>query len=1175
MSQAPIPQSEVDQDAAEIEFEGTVAQAWMALFGVERASADDDFFLAGGDSLTAMRLASAVQLSTHREISVEDVFIGQTVRGIAARVSLAVAEASLPTGSAPVLSSAQRRLWFVEQFVPGVPVHNVVMAEHVVGMLEMTALQRAFEEVVERQAALRWRLVPGDGIPTVTVTDPGPVTLLVDDMSGLTGRSKESDLEELLNDEVHTVIELTGGALWRARVVRLDDQEHILVMTVHHIVFDGWSQAILYRELGQAYRRALSGGHEEGPAPHRVTFADYASSTLIRAQSDGPANTTWWVNHLAGAPTALDLPRDRPRPAVVSFSGARRATFVDADLTADVARLARSEGATVGAVLLAAFSVLMRRLTGQHDQVVGVPMADRGHADFEHLVGFFIQVLPLRLNVDDRAAFVEHVHRCRDELAAARAHADAPLERIVEALGGQRDLTRNPLFQVMFNVYNFAEARLDLVGAAVHPWQANVPGSLVDLTLYVIFQDDGIRLEAAYNCDLFSSARVDALLDGYAHMLRILVSNRDRPVAIASARPRGTPLPDDTSSLTSDIADGPGLLEQVRSAGSKAPDSVAVEEAGRILSYRELMRIVDGTAATLRATGVGKADVVAVLAERTAVLPGVLLGVLSIGARWAVVDCELPAAAVERRLGAINPRMLVRCCGGDAVSPALGRAVPVIDAGDIVGTAARLHTADAPASDRGYLSFTSGTTGEPKAIDTGELPLVHFLNWYRITFGLDSDARFAVLSGLVHDPLLRDMFTPLCCGGRLLVPAAELLKDPARLLRWLADRRATVAHLTPQLVRMMVAAADGGLRLDSLRLVAVGGDQLTEADAVALRLIAPRARLLNFYGTTETPQAQAYFEIPAGGRPADRDELSALRSMPVPVGAGIDGAQLLVMSVCGRPAAVGELGEVIIRSRYLSNGYVDRSVNGDRFADLPGGKGRVYRTGDLGRYGPSGEVTLAGRSDDQVKVRGYRIELGEVESVLCSHPDVESVAVQLLEQAPASTLHAYAVTKAGTVSASALIQYARAQLPSYAVPSGVTLLSALPLTAAGKVDRTALPSPGRARYANPDEPPCGDLERLILAVWSEVLGVSAITRNDSFFEVGGNSMAVIEVHARLKQALNRPVRVVDLFRFPTIRSLAGYLAGRHIDTELLASDLRGQTRRHRSGRRAQRQAQEN
>ena len=568
-------------------------------------------------------------------------------------------------------------------------------------------------------------------------------------------------------------------------------------------------------------------------------------------------------------------------------------------------------------------------------------------------------------------------------------------------------------------------------------------------------------------------------------------------------------------------------------------------------------------------------DVVAVLAERSALLPAVLLGVLATGARWAVFDCELSGQELHTRLAAVEPRAVIRFSGYDAARPVIGGTAPVIDAAGVIETAVPDHSADdAVAADRGYLSFTSGTTGEPKAIDTGEAPLVHFLNWYLATFGLGSKARFALLGGLAHDPVLRDMFTPLTCGGRLSVPDAGLFRDPARLLTWLTGQRITVVHLTPQLVRMMAAAADSAPVLESLELVAVGGDQLTEGDAAALQMIAPRARLLNFYGTTETPQAQGYYEIIGGQeRTLDRDTLTALRSMPVPVGAGIDGVQLLVMSTCGQPAAVGELGEVVVRSRHLSNGYIGQPPDEGRFAELPGaGEGRVYRTGDLGRYGPSGTVTLAGRLDDQVKISGYRVELGAVEGALCAHPDVERAAVRVFEFAEVPALHAFVVTKGGALSELDLVRYARSRLPAYAVPSGVTLLATLPLTPTGKVDRKALPLPGISRdiHAVPNGTPADDLERLILGTWYEVLGVSRITCDDNFFEIGGNSMAIIEVHARLKQALDCPVLVVDLFRFPTPRSLAEHLISGPVDTGLLAANRRGRMRRRRSGRRTPR-----
>jgi acyl-coenzyme A synthetase/AMP-(fatty) acid ligase len=474
-----------------------------------------------------------------------------------------------------------------------------------------------------------------------------------------------------------------------------------------------------------------------------------------------------------------------------------------------------------------------------------------------------------------------------------------------------------------------------------------------------------------------------------------------------------------------------------------------------------------------------------------------------------------------------------------------------------------------PAAARGYLSFTSGTTGQPKAVDSGEAPLIHFLNWYRTTFRLGREDRFAMLNNVSHDPVLRDIFTPLTCSGSLTVPDPALLRDPRGLLTWLDDRGITVAHMTPQLVRMMAAGPERPRAAGSLRLVAVAGDQLTEADVAALRRFAPRARLLNFYGTTETPQAQAYHEICGPTPAAGQDVLPEPRAMLVPVGAGIDAAQLLVMSVCGRPAAVGELGEVVIRSRYLSRGYLDRDLDGERFGPLPGaGQGRTYRTGDLGRYGPSGAVTLAGRADDQVKVRGFRVELGEVEAVLRTHPEVTHAAVRLFEHDGFSALHAYVTATAPVIVESDVLRHVRSRLPAYAVPSSVMLLPALPLTVSGKVDRRMLPPPRSALRAGPtaDDGPSGEIERLILAIWRDVLGLARIAVNDSFFEIGGHSIAIIAVQARLQRALGRPVPVVDLFRFPTIHSLGRYLAGRDTRADLLDADARGRLRRQRAGR---------
>jgi amino acid adenylation domain-containing protein len=1166
---SPAAQPEPAAQHAWTAFEHAVAEEWETVFELACTGLDDDFFMAGGDSLSAMRLASALRHSTNRDISAEDIFAGRTVAGIAARARSAdaVAGAALPTGSAAVLSLAQRRLWFVEQFAPGEPMHNIVLSERITGVLDTGALARAFEDVTRSQTALRWQLRVGEGLPEVTVSEPAAIALRVQDLSTLAAEARDAVVAGTLEAEARTPVDLTSGPLWRLRLLRLAEDEHILVITVHHIIFDGWSQAVLYQDLGEAYGHQLAGTRGYS-APAGITFADYTAWTLDQAKRLGPTDTAWWERHLYDAPTVLDLPRDRVRPPVVSFSGARCAVHLDAQRAAAVKELAAVEGTTPGAVLLAIFSVLLRRLTGQHEHVLGTPLADRGHADIEHLVGFFIRTLPLRLRVDDDDSFTAHLRRCTEELALARQHADAPLERIVEQLGGHRDLTRNPLFQVMFNVYNFTEAHLELGDATVRSLQADVPASLVDLTFYVIFRDGGLRLEVVYNCDLYDSTRIDAMLASYTRLLDELVRHPERSVGAASARPESARLPDWTEPLTQDIPGTPGLLEQVRAAARATPGRVAAQDADITLCYGDVLHVIDATAAALCKASVRAGDAVAVLAGRTAMLPAVLLGVLSIGARWAVLDGEYPDDALDSRLAAVQPRAVIRC-GWDGAVPAADVTVPVLDAGMFApsGVAAG-PAADIDAAERGYYSLTSGTTGEPKVVDTGEAPLVHFLNWYRRAFGLRANGRFALLNGLAHDPMLRDVFTPLSCGGTLLVPAPGLLQDPGQLLAWLRDNDVTVAHVTPQLVRMLATASELRQPLGSLRLIASAGDQLTEGDVAALRSIAPRARVLNFYGTTETPQAQAYFEIPAAAAAPNRDTPPAGQGMPVPVGEGIDGAQLLVLSVSGGPAAVGELGQVIIRSRHLSAGYLGTDGRDPHYAPVVDAR-NVFRTGDLGRYGPSGAVILAGRTDDQVKIRGFRVELGEVTAVLRAHPEVEQAAVRLFERHNAAVLRGYVVGSPG-LAESDVLRHARAKLPPYAVPSGITVLSALPHNAAGKVDRGRLPGPWQpAELATTgDEARQWGLEPLVMAVWRDVLGLPQINRDENFFDIGGHSMAIVEVQSGLKRALDRQIHIVDLFRFPTIRGLAAHLASHEPSMNFLSADVRGRVRRQRARRRS-------
>jgi amino acid adenylation domain-containing protein len=1153
-----------DDDAPAPPAGGPVAALWARLLG---AGPDADFFAAGGDSLLAMRLVSELAAGTGRQLTVEDVFTARTPTALAARLATAppAARRAAVTATAPGLSPGQRRLWFVEQLTPGTPVHNIVLAQRLRGPLNVPALTAALRAVATRQEVLRWRIRDTAGIPEVTVAPPSgpePVTVLswperhpTADLSGILDNVRFQRAQSLLASEAAGAFDLATGPPWRATLIRLDAEDHILALTIHHIVFDGWSQHILYRDLATAYRTALDGG--AGTSPVRPSFTDYVATLAARQATRAAPDTAWWMEHLSGAPPVLDLPRDRPRPPVQTFHGASSQIELTGPAAGRVRDLAASLGATPFAVLLAGFGQLLRRLTGQHDLLVGTPFADRGDPAFHDVAGFFLHILPLRLRITDEASFASHVLRCRDEIAAAAAHTAAPLDRIVSSASIPRDLARTPLIQVLFNAYDFTAARLDLPGITAEPIQPGLPGSLFDLTLYAGDRGKAIDLRAVYNPDLYDTVRIDALLASFAFLLTGLTAHPDHPAAQASLRPPNTTLPDWDAPLPD--WHGPGLLERTSSAIAAHPDAISISGPQGVLTYRDVGTLRDTTAAALHDAGVTPGNTVAVLAARDIHLPAILLGIRTAGAQWAILDPSMPPTALTRQLTALNPQAAITFTHSEAL-----QGFPVIKVSSLLGAGGAhpdcrrsAQPARRPAEwvprrfSPAYLTLTSGTTGEPTWVETDETPLAHFLDWYAGTFEITHEDRFALLGGLGHDPVLRDMFCPLVAGARLCVPEQDWLRDPARLTGWLRDEEVTVVHLTPQLGRLMTGEGGRAGTLGRLRLVGLGGDQATGADVAALRRLAPAARILNFYGTTETPQVHGWYEAAPGD--------GALEALPV--GWGAEGSQLLVLDGAGRPAGVGELGEVAIRSRYLANGYTDAGLTRRRFADRAGV--RLFRTGDLGRYLPSGAVVLAGRRDDQVKIRGFRVELGEVAAALLGCSGVRAAHVIATGAEPG--LRAFVVPDGPGVRAGDIAARLRAVLPSYAVPGDVTLVPAMPLTASGKVDRAALERVERQRDRVAGRAPSSPAERLVAGVWREVLGVPRVGVSDNFFEIGGHSLAMAAVAARLSGQLGRPVAVVDLFRYPSVRELAAHLDGQAADPVFERAAHRA--RRRREGRR--------
>ncbi|MFI7454123.1 amino acid adenylation domain-containing protein [Nonomuraea sp. NPDC049714] len=657
--------------------EGEVARVWAVAFGSGVPGPGDDFFACGGHSLLAMRLTALLRAGLGKDLAVEDVLTGRTVAGIARRAERAAPVRDEPPGEAPAaLSAIQRRMWFVERLAPGTPAHNIAMAQRLSGPLDVAALRDALAEVARRHEVLRWRVPQSGGVPVVAVAQPGPVPLPVTDVP-------EHEVAEHLQAEARLPFDLETGPLWRARLLRVADDEHVLAVTAHHLVFDGWSQKVLYDDIGRAYRR-------ETLTPLKASYGGYVAWL---AERESEADLAWWSARLDGAPTVLDLPRDHPRPPVQTFEGASVSAEADAGVSDGVRELAARLGGTPYAVLLAAYAQVLRRLTGQHDLIVGTPVADRRDPVLDPLAGCLVHVLPVRMRVEDGTAFDAHVTRCQEALSGALAHLDVRLERLVDRLGPGRDLSRNPLIQVLFNMYDFALPRLDLPGVTAGPLPPGLPGALFDLTLYVGERDGRYVLQAVYNPRLFRAERVEALLDGYLRLLADLVAAPEQPVRQASLRPLATSaagsgkLPDGTGAPAA--WDGPGLVERVLKQVADGPGAVAVSGAGGEpthsgptrgepthgeLTYAELAELAASTAAAVAAT-VRPGEAVAILAARTRELPALMFGVLAAGARWAMLDPALPPARLAAQARSVRARALI-ACPGVPVPPRTGLAAP-------------------------------------------------------------------------------------------------------------------------------------------------------------------------------------------------------------------------------------------------------------------------------------------------------------------------------------------------------------------------------------------------------------------------------------------------------------------------------------------------------------------
>ncbi|MGW3496805.1 non-ribosomal peptide synthetase [Streptomyces sp. NPDC001020] len=1051
-------------------------------------------------------------------------------------------------------SSAQRRLYFLDRYRPGSPAYLIPAVLELRGPLDPAALGWALSELVRRHEALRTTYAEHDGEPVQIVGEAFPLEPAVEDLSGLAPGVRARRLRDAEAAETQEPMDLARGPLVRARLLRLGPDLHRLVLTLHHIVADGWTLSLLVRECTALYEARRHARPTAAPAAPPMQYRAYALDERRRlAGAEARAELEWWTGRLRGVPS-LDLPADRPRPVVQGWAGARHAVTVPEELTGELRALAARTGTTLFMVLLAAYQVVLHRWSGQSDFAVGTPVACRTSPSVEGLAGLVANTLVLRTDLSGDPEFTTLLERTATTALDAFERQGTPFELLVDRLEQRRDPSRHPLFQCSFTLQNvppFQQLRMGEVDVRVLDMTGDT--AKFDLGLSLLEADGRLRGEVEYSTDLFDPETVQRFTGHYLTVLRGIVADparrlTDLPLLTPAER---APLLEAARGPAPQVCGTAGepVPSQVLRQARQAPDAPAVSDPARTLTYGQLVGYAGALARRLRELGAGPERLVGVCLERSCAQVVAALAVTLTGAAYVPLDPQYPTdrlTAIRRDAGL---RLLVTDRDLRTRFP-MGR-TSVLCVEDTLDSAPEPPTDVLPARldphGLAYVVHTSGSTGRPKGVAVEHRALANLVAWHRDAYALVPDDRTTLVASPGFDAAVWEMWPALACGAALHVPSDETRADPVRLARFLADRRVTVCFLPTPLAEAVLSEpfpAHG-----TLRALLTGGDALTARPAPD----APY-RLYNHYGPTENTVVATAGAVPSGDRPAEPSYGSQGGPGDGPparrpdIGRPTAGVQAHVLDRRLRPVPVGVAGDLYLGGAQLARGYLgdprrtaERFVP-DPFADRPGA--RLYATGDRVRRRPDGTLEFLGRSDDQVKIRGFRIELGEVEAALRDHPAVVDAAVTRHEAADGPALVGHVVPGPGSVlSAEELRRHLRSLLPSYMVPAHLALHESLPLTAHGKVDRNALtgaPLPAPRQEA-PVTPPRGPSEERVAAVWQEVLGVPRVGADDNFFDLGGHSFLALRVQSRLQEALGRDIPVVAVFQYPTVAAFAGYL----------------------------------
>ena len=1033
------------------------------------------------------------------------------------------------------LSFAQQRLWVFDRMQPGTAHYNIAVQLRITGTLDRPAMSHALDALIHRHESLRTCIRAEDGQPRAEIKEyPGSAVRFVD-LSG--SREPEPEVKRLAKEFGTEPFDLAQGPMAKFLLMRLSAEESRLVVCVHHIASDGWSLSVAVREICAVYASALEGKPSPLPALS-IQYVDYAAWQRHQLNSGLFARQlSYWQRELAGAPTLLELPTDRPRPLLQSFRGKRRSLRMPAALLEQLNAFSLAHQATLYMTLLAAFQVLLARYSGQDDVVVGSPVANRDRIELESLIGCFVNNIVLRGRLEGNPRFVDFLAQVKSTVLRAFDHRDLPFDRIVEAVRPERTTSHHPIFQCLFTLHSFPMQVLRPAGLEIEAVDDGVgdASSRFDLTLELDPVPDGMRLVYEYVADLFDAERIERIHGQYLKLLQEVIADAKRPV-------RDIPLltADDERVLLDDVNatrfehDRTRCVHDwVRAVAERTPESLAVEAEDASLSYAALEQRANQLAHLLRAQGVARGSLVGVCLDRTSFLPVALLAVLKAGAAYVPVDPSHPPERLSYTL--LDAEVACVVTERRFTSAVAAANVPLVFVDDEAAWAAVPNTlpeVTVEASDLAYVIYTSGSTGRPKGVEIEHRNVVNFLEAMQREPGYGAADVLLAVTTPSFDIAGLEIFLPLVSGGRTVIASRGEVLDGERLRERIETCGATMLQATPATFRLLIDSGWEG----TARLVALCGGEALPRD-LARALLSRVRSLWNMYGPTETTVWSTVQEL----RDADSG---------IPIGHPILNTTVYVLDAAGQPVPLGVAGELCIGGEGVARGYRQRpELTDEKFVRVSlAGRApeRVYRTGDVVRLRNDLALEFVGRRDHQVKLRGYRIELGEIESVLAEHPAVRRNVVMVREDVPGDQrLVAYVVAAdaGAALPEEELRTQLRTRLPEYMVPSAIVPLDDLPLTPNGKIDRKALPAPSAARVAGPAfDVMMTEPQRKVAAVWCAVLRVERVGLHQNFFDLGGHSLLVIRVHAALKREFGVELTVVDLFQRTTVAAQAELLA---------------------------------